>query len=164
MPHLMEWCDVKSRCEPTQWVGNRSAEPQICRKERRRCLTSMCVLWCVLCPISVRLYFGECQAHGIPEDLVEQISPFLVAMKGTTSRKNTRCIALNGSVGQFGTTCQIYDNRSSTCRDFVPSYEDGLSHTPECDRARQAHGLKPLRPEDWAAYRFEQSQSLLESD
>ncbi|MGC6507574.1 MAG: YkgJ family cysteine cluster protein [Myxococcota bacterium] len=109
-------------------------------------------------------YFGECQAHGIPEDLVEQISPFLVAMKGTTSRKNTRCIALNGTVGQFGTTCQIYDNRSSTCRDFVPSYEDGLSHTPECDRARRAHGLKPLRPEDWAVYRFEQSQSLLEND
>ena len=107
-------------------------------------------------------YFGECQAYGIPESMVEQISPFLVAMKGTTSRKNTRCIALNGTVGQFGTTCRIYANRSSTCRDFVPSYEDGHSHTPECDRARVAHGLAPLKPADWDAYRLEQAGSLMD--
>ena len=105
-------------------------------------------------------YFGECQAYGIPDELVEPISPFLVAMKGTTSRRHTRCVALQGTVGQFGTTCAIYDRRSSTCRDFVPSYEDGQSHTPECDRAREAHGLKPLIPLDWAAYKLEQAQSL----
>lgn len=105
-------------------------------------------------------YFGECSAYGIPEDMVVQVSPFLVAMKGTTTRTETRCVALKGTIGQFGTTCSIYHQRSSTCRDFVPSFEDGVTHTPECDRARQAHGLRPLVRSDWKAYHLEQEESL----
>ena len=105
-------------------------------------------------------YFGECSAYGVPDEMVEPISPFLVAMKGTTSRKNTRCIALKGTIGEFGTTCSIYDNRSSTCRDFVPSFEDGKTQTPECDKARVFHGLEPLVPKDWDEFKKEQDIAL----
>lgn len=99
----------------------------------------------------VSFYHGEVGARGIPEDLVTPVTPFHAAFKGTTSKTNCRCVALQGSIGHFGTTCAIYESRPSVCRDFIPSFEDGMPNE-HCDRARAAHGLKPLAPSDWFPY------------
>lgn len=77
---------------------------------------------------------------------MRDVSPFLVAMRGTETVP-VRCIALDGEVGR-STGCRIHARRSSTCRGFAASWEDG-THAPDCDRARAAHGLPPLTPEDW---------------
>ncbi len=79
----------------------------------------------------------------MPDQLVEQVGPHLVAMIGTTA-KPARCVSLLGDVGA-GVRCTMYENRSSSCREFAASWEDG-QHNPRCDAARAAHGLPPLTP------------------
>lgn len=93
-------------------------------------------------------YWGETVSLGgtVPDELVEQVTPFLVAMKGTNEVK-PRCVALSGEIGgEIG--CSIHPVRASVCRDFPPSYEDGTPNE-RCDKARVLHGLPPLTPDDW---------------
>ena len=52
--------------------------------------------------------------------------------------------ALLGEVG-CGTRCTVYENRSSTCREFTAAWENGEAN-PHCDAARAAYGLPPLTP------------------
>lgn len=96
----------------------------------------------------VSFYWAEARSGGgsVPDELVEQVTPFVAAMAGT-SRAAPRCVALSGEVGRQ-TSCSIYEDRPSPCREVRPSWEDG---TPDdrCDRARLRHGLAPLGPEDW---------------
>ena len=94
----------------------------------------------------VSFYWGECQSAGgtVPDHLVEQIGPYHVAMLGTTA-KPVRCISLQGEVG-CATRCTVYEQRSSTCREFTASWEDG-QHNPHCDAARAAYDLPPLTPQ-----------------
>ncbi|MDE1166493.1 MAG: YkgJ family cysteine cluster protein [Pseudomonas sp.] len=96
----------------------------------------------------VSFYWGECQSAGgvVPDERVEQVGPQHVAMLGTTS-KPARCESLAGEVG-CGVSCTMYENRSSTCREFEASWEYG-EHSDPCDRARAAHGLAPLE-QGWA--------------
>lgn len=96
--------------------------------------------------------FMEVSARGLDEDSVDELIFPYVAFKGTTRAENKRCVNLAGSLGQFGTACKVYDQRPSCCRDFLPSFEDGLTRNERCDRARAAHALPPLRVEDWSAY------------
>ena len=93
----------------------------------------------------VSFFWGECSSAGgtVPDELVAQITPSRVAMIGT-DRKPTRCTSLAGEVGS-AVACTIYDQRSSTCREFEASWENG-EHNPDCDKARAAHGLPPLDP------------------
>lgn len=93
----------------------------------------------------VSFYWGECRSAGgtVPDELVEQISPYHVAMRGTTS-KPVHCVSLLGEVGR-GVRCTAYAQRSSTCRSFSASWEHG-EHNPDCDAARAAFGLPPLTP------------------
>jgi len=74
------------------------------------------------------------------------ISPHLRAMIGT-DRPDPRCIALEGSIGER-VLCTIHPQRASTCRNYLPSFEDGESN-PRCDAARAAYGLDALTPADW---------------
>lgn len=100
----------------------------------------------------VSFYQGELQSVGgiVPDEDVETISPFFVAMKGTT-RSPSRCIRLSGDVGKDA-SCSIYQCRSSTCRDFKASYENNSElHNIECDKARLSAGLGPLKPCDWTS-------------
>jgi Fe-S-cluster containining protein len=95
-------------------------------------------------------YYGECDdvtPDGVPVALTGDIGPFRRAMRGT-SQPEPRCTALSGTIGE-AVQCTIYASRSSTCRGFAASYEDG-TRSLDCDRARLAHGLPPLTPEDWA--------------
>ncbi|WP_447592337.1 YkgJ family cysteine cluster protein [Aquipseudomonas campi] len=93
----------------------------------------------------VSFYWGECQSAGgsVPDQLVEQVSPIHVAMQGTCS-KPARCVGLLGDVGG-AVRCTLYAQRSSTCREFDASWENGVAN-PHCDAARAAHGLPPLTP------------------
>jgi Fe-S-cluster containining protein len=93
----------------------------------------------------VSFYWGECQSGGglVPDHLTLAISPHLVAMQGT-EQKPVRCTALLGEVG-CGTRCTVYENRSSTCREFTAAWENGEAN-PHCDAARAAYGLPPLTP------------------
>ena len=93
----------------------------------------------------VSFFWGECASAGgcVPDDVVVQISPSRVAMIGTDARP-VRCISLTGKVGE-GVSCNMYTQRSSTCREFEASWENG-EHNPHCDQARAAYGLLPLQP------------------
>lgn len=95
-------------------------------------------------------FYREADDHqpgGVPLELTEDLTDFRRVMKGT-DRKHPHCIALAGEIGRT-VACEIYDQRSSTCREFPASYHDGQTPNPDCDRARARHGLGPLRPEDW---------------
>jgi len=92
----------------------------------------------------VSFYWGECTSAGglVPDEWVVQVTPNRVAMLGTESRPS-RCVALVGDVGKPGVGCSMYAQRSSTCREFDASWENGV-HSPSCDTARAAYGLPPL--------------------
>jgi Fe-S-cluster containining protein len=83
---------------------------------------------------------------GVPVDVTEVVSVHLRAMRGT-NQAAPRCIALQGTIGR-AVHCAVHPQRPSTCRDYLPSFENGLAN-PRCDAARAAHGLPPLTPADW---------------
>ncbi len=85
---------------------------------------------------------------GVPEHMTQKLNEFRRVMKGTNQVK-PRCIALMGEIGQ-GVYCSIYEKRSTVCRDFEPSWEHG-THNENCDKARAAWGLPPIKPEEWNA-------------
>jgi Fe-S-cluster containining protein len=91
----------------------------------------------------VSFFWGECASAGgtVPDDLVEEISPHRVAMKGTNEKKG-RCQSLAGTVGE-SVGCEIYEQRSNPCRDFDASWSNGEPNS-RCDAARAAHGLEPI--------------------
>ncbi|MGE4134033.1 MAG: YkgJ family cysteine cluster protein, partial [Bdellovibrionales bacterium] len=68
-------------------------------------------------------------------------------MRGTEKKHRPKCIALVGRIGQ-NAKCGFYENRPTPCRRFEASYENGVRN-PRCDEARLAHGLAPLRRQDW---------------
>ncbi|MFC0676369.1 YkgJ family cysteine cluster protein [Lysobacter korlensis] len=83
-----------------------------------------------------------------PAELTEPLDPHRVVMRGTYSAP-VRCQALRGVVGRDA-HCGIYAQRPSPCRDLQPAWLHGEA-SPQCDRARQAHGLAPLDPSSWRA-------------
>ena len=83
----------------------------------------------------VSFYWAETDAHpegSVPQALTTAISPHHVAMQGTT-RKPPRCVALDGDIGK-SVGCRIYEQRSSTCREFEMGSEG-------CLKARKQHQL-----------------------
>jgi Fe-S-cluster containining protein len=97
----------------------------------------------------VSFYFGELSGQiggWVPVELTSKVNDFRAAMKGTESG-NGRCIALRGEVGKPGVSCSIYQNRSTTCREFNAWQPDGTPD-PECQRLRALRGLPALRPQN----------------
>lgn len=95
---------------------------------------------CGACCASFRVsfYWAETDAHPegrVPAELTEPVSPYFVAMRGT-NQAVPRCIALKGEIGQAA-GCGIYEQRSSTCREFETGDE-------RCQAARARFGLPPL--------------------
>jgi Fe-S-cluster containining protein len=103
----------------------------------------------------VSFYWGETDpslaTNPVPAELTEKISPFLSCMKGTNEPDSPRCLALSGEVGRR-VACTIYENRSSSCRNFEASFENG-SENPRCADARNKKGLPPLTAQDWEPLR-----------
>jgi Fe-S-cluster containining protein len=100
-----------------------------------------CAFYCV------SFYWAETEEgtpNGVPMGVAEKLDEFRVFMKGTRGT-NPRCIALQGVVGS-AVFCSIYPSRSSTCRAFEHSWENGVNN-PRCDKARAAWGLAPLIPD-----------------
>ncbi len=110
---------------------------------------------CGACCASFRVAFywreGEASEHesAVPKELWEELTDNQRCMKGTANKHQPKCIALSGRVGE-NVSCSIYNNRSSTCRQFQASFENGKKN-PRCDEARAKHGLKPLQKADWVA-------------
>ena len=83
---------------------------------------------------------------SVPLALTEKLDSHRLAMRGTQAYR-PRCVALEGVVGETS-RCGIYAQRPSVCHELLPAWETGKP-SPQCDRARIAHGLAPLTLEDW---------------
>jgi Fe-S-cluster containining protein len=92
------------------------------------------------------MYWSEADARGIDAALVMRLDPMRVAMR-VDDAINLRCVALTGVVGE-DTRCLIYANRPTPCRELQAAWEDG-EPSPQCDRARARHALRPLTLQDW---------------
>ncbi|WP_348946072.1 YkgJ family cysteine cluster protein [Chitinibacter sp. FCG-7] len=95
---------------------------------------------CGACCASFRVsfYFGESDAvpgGTVPNALVEPVTPFLVAMRGT-NQPQPHCTALQGRVGEAA-SCGIYELRASTCREVDVGDE-------RCNTARARYGLPAI--------------------
>lgn len=99
----------------------------------------------------VSFYWRETEegAFPVPRASTEEYSDFRLCMKGTNLKHRSRCVELEGKVGER-VGCQIYLSRPTPCREFAAAFENGLGN-PRCDEARARYGLRPLRPEDWLA-------------
>lgn len=102
---------------------------------------------CQCCGACCAFYLVSFPAHET-DDIVGGIVPVAMSgiskdsqrfMKGTETR-SPRCAALIGFVGTR-VTCAIYENRPSTCRKFMRSWEHGNGNFL-CDKARMAFGLQ----------------------
>ncbi|MBU0754101.1 MAG: YkgJ family cysteine cluster protein [Planctomycetes bacterium] len=108
-------------------------------------------LSCGACCACYRVSFywsqtDDIMPEGVPKEYTEDLPPHFRVMKGT-SNEQPYCIALKGTIGR-SVCCSIYPVRSDTCRNFPPSYEQGIKNE-RCDKARGLWGLKPLEPWDW---------------
>ncbi|PWU18286.1 MAG: hypothetical protein C5B49_07400 [Bdellovibrio sp.] len=90
--------------------------------------------------------------NSVPAELAERAGEGKLCMIGTNVKSRPKCIALGGRIGER-VMCTIYQNRSTPCRDFHPSFEEG-KHNARCDEARRRYGLKPLRPADYPTRDF----------
>lgn len=96
----------------------------------------------------VSMHWMETDASGgvVPHALTETSGLHQVVMRGTWQSK-PRCVALDAEIGTFS-RCTIHAVRPQACRDVEASWESGEA-SPQCDRARVAHGLPALRAADW---------------
>jgi Fe-S-cluster containining protein len=106
---------------------------------------------CGACCAHFRVAFHWSEAEPflggtVPVELTEAFDPHRLVMRGTQARA-PYCQALDGVIGT-AVACRIYAQRPSPCRDLQPAWEFG-EPSPQCDRARAAHGLPPLGPEHW---------------
>ncbi len=113
-------------------------------------MTHPCLL-CGACCASYRVAFHWSEAQpdnpdGPPAELVVPLRRHELAMRGTEAAP-TRCVSLVGEIGRAA-HCGIYARRPSPCRALDPAWEFG-EPSPQCDKARLAHGLAPLTPADW---------------
>lgn len=107
-------------------------------------------LQCGACCAHFRVAFHWLEADpgvpgAVPPALTEPIDRHRLVMRGTQARQ-PRCVALQGEIGSA--RCGIYAQRPSPCRALQPAGQDGMA-SPQCDRARLAHGLPPLTAADW---------------
>lgn len=94
----------------------------------------------------VSFYWAEAEPFlggKVPEELTTPVNHHYIAMRGTDV-KPVRCCALQGAIGE-GVSCSIYEQRPSACHEVMPSWYNG-GRDGKCDKARMAHGLPPLTP------------------
>ena len=97
----------------------------------------------------VTLHWMETDAAGgiVPHAMTEPFGPHQVVMRGTWESQ-PRCVALDAEIGSYS-RCTIHAARPQPCRDVPASWEFGEA-SPQCDKARMAHGLPALTPADYA--------------
>ena len=97
----------------------------------------------------VSLHWSEAEPSlggQVPFELTEPLRAHERAMCGT-SQAHPRCVALDADIGRWS-RCTIHPQRPSVCREVEASWEHARA-SPQCDRARAAHGLPVLTPADW---------------
>ncbi|WP_407353646.1 YkgJ family cysteine cluster protein [Luteimonas sp. R10] len=82
----------------------------------------------------------------VPVSLTETLDTHRLAMRGTWARQ-PHCVALDAEIG-VRSRCTIHPLRPSVCREVPASWEHGEA-SPQCDRARLAHGMPVLTADDW---------------
>ena len=99
----------------------------------------------------VSFYWAEAgeDEGSVPIELTGQLSHSRVFMLGTNGSQ-PRCLALMGIIGKKA-HCSIHPRRSSVCRGFTPSWQDGREQ-PACDKARARFDLLPLQPHHWTPH------------
>ena len=97
----------------------------------------------------VTLHWMETDAAGgiVPHAMTEPFGPHHVVMRGTWESQ-PRCVALDAEIGSYSRST-IHAVRPQPCRDVPASWEFGEA-SPQCDKARKAHGLPALTPADYA--------------
>lgn len=113
---------------------------------RHPCMT--CGACCAHYRVSMHWMDTDAAGGVVPHALTEAFGPHQVVMRGTWESQ-PRCIALDADVGTHS-RCSIHAVRPQPCRDVMASWEHGVP-SPQCDRARIAHGLPALTAGDWTA-------------
>ena len=90
---------------------------------------------CGACCAAFRVSFYWSEAIDLPEEHIEQVTPWVACMAGTNSA-TPRCAGLDGIVGR-SVQCTVYEQRPSPCREVMPG-------DAKCTRAREYHGLPHL--------------------
>ena len=108
-------------------------------------------LTCGACCAHFRVSFHWSEADPdqggvVPIELTEPLRVHERVMRGT-SQKRPWCVALDAEIGTYS-RCSIHPNRPSVCREVDASWEYGRP-SPQCDKARIAHGLPALTLADW---------------
>jgi uncharacterized protein len=108
-------------------------------------------LSCGACCAHFRVSFHWSEADPalggqVPAELAEPLDSHRLSMRGTWARQ-PRCIALDAEIGARS-RCTIHPQRPSVCREVTASWEFGQA-SPQCDKARNAHGLPALAPAEW---------------
>ncbi|MBT2750135.1 MULTISPECIES: YkgJ family cysteine cluster protein [unclassified Lysobacter] len=109
-------------------------------------------LSCGACCAHFRVAFhwsetDACEGGITPSALTETLDPHRVVMRGTYGGQSVRCEQLRGDIG-VDAHCGVYALRPSPCHALKPAWEDGTA-SPQCDKARAAHGMAPLTPAVW---------------
>ena len=116
--------------------------------DQHPCLT--CGACCNYFKVQFHRYECLSDDYLVPEKLTYPvINSDKLVMRGT-NKKDPRCIALQGIVGEK-VACAIYEKRPSCCREFTASFEYGEMNI-RCDEARVAKGMSPLTIKDWEKY------------
>lgn len=108
-------------------------------------------LSCGACCATFRVGFHWSEADAglggvVPIELTEPLRSHERAMRGT-SQAASRCVALDAEIG-VRSRCSIHPVRPSVCRAVDASWEFGAPSL-QCDKARIAHGMAPITPDDW---------------
>lgn len=108
-------------------------------------------LTCGACCAHFRVSFHWSEADPglggtVPVELTEPLRTHERVMRGT-SQKAPRCVALDADIGRYS-RCTIHPRRPSVCAAVPASLEAG-ERSPQCDKARLAHGLPVLTAADW---------------
>ena len=108
-------------------------------------------LSCGACCAHYRVGFHWSEAEPalggtVPVELTETLRSHERAMRGTNAT-HPRCIALDADIGRHS-RCTIHARRPSVCAQLPASFEFGTP-SPQCDKARAAHGLPALTRADW---------------
>lgn len=115
-------------------------------KKKNPCLS--CGACCAFFRVS--FFWGETDpglGGEVPVELTELLDDSYCCMQGT-NRKSPHCIALDGEIGK-AVACSIYQQRSSSCREFGIHDQNGLisidsADLERCNAARNAWGLPPI--------------------
>ena len=87
---------------------------------------------CGACCATYRVSFYWAEGAGLPDELVEKLTPVMACMAGT-NQPSPRCVVLQGQVG-VDAHCGRYAQRPSPCHELQAG-------DARCLKARAHHGL-----------------------